>query len=170
MKRHRKQLSRPESLYWNPCHTYVLLSKNLSQSEFDARLPKLVEKHYPDYLKNTQSFYTQPLLDIHLRSDLGEEIEPQGNILYVNIFSAIAVFIILLACINFMNLSTSRSVNRAKEIGVRKALGAAQQKLILEKTLVLVTDQWRHSRIAEKTNRCDLFFEFCSQQGCDAKR
>ena len=118
-----------QSLYWNPCHTYVLLSEDLSQTEFDARLPELVEKHYPDRLKSSQSFYTQPLVDIHLRSDLGEEIEPQGDILYVNIFSAIAVFIVLLACINFMNLSTSRSLNRAKEVGLRKVLGAVRQQL-----------------------------------------
>ncbi|MCZ6818227.1 MAG: ABC transporter permease, partial [Calditrichaeota bacterium] len=118
-----------QSLYWNPCHTYVLLSEDLSQTEFDARLPGLVEKHYSDRMKSSQSFYTQPLVDIHLRSDVGEEIEPQGDILYVNIFSAIAVFIILLACINFMNLSMSRSVIRAKEVGLRKVLGAVRRQL-----------------------------------------
>jgi|APTNR8051073442_1049403.scaffolds.fasta_scaffold00003_366 putative ABC transport system permease protein len=75
-------------------------------------------------------FTTQPLVDIHLKSQLQDELEPNGNIEYVYLFSAIALFIVLLACINFMNLSTARSANRAKEIGVRKAVGALRNKLI----------------------------------------
>ncbi len=72
----------------------------------------------------------QPMLDIHLKSDLAEEISPNGNLQYVYIFVAIAVFIILIACINFMNLATARSANRAKEVGVRKTIGAFRSRLI----------------------------------------
>jgi putative ABC transport system permease protein len=75
-------------------------------------------------------FVTQPMLDIHLKSAFNDELEPNSSIEYVYLFSGISGFILLLACINFMNLSTARSANRAKEIGVRKAIGAMRQKLI----------------------------------------
>ncbi len=73
-----------------------------------------------------------PMLDIHLRSTLDEEILPGGNIQYLYIFGAIASFIILIACINFMNLSTARSANRAKEVGIRKAIGAFRSRLVIQ--------------------------------------
>jgi putative ABC transport system permease protein len=68
--------------------------------------------------------------DIHLYSHLDYEIEPGGDIKYVYIFSAIALFILLIACINYMNLATARSASRAKEVGMRKAVGALRQQLI----------------------------------------
>lgn len=76
------------------------------------------------------SFAAQPLYDIHLRSHFPDELEPNGNIEYVYLFSAVALFIVILACINFMNLSTARSANRAKEIGVRKTVGAMRSRLM----------------------------------------
>ncbi len=72
----------------------------------------------------------QPLTDIHLHSNYGREIEPNGNLAYVYIFSAIAFIILLIACINFMNLATARSTQRAKEVGIRKVLGAHRGLLI----------------------------------------
>lgn len=71
-----------------------------------------------------------PLTDIHLHSDKLGDLEANGDIKYVYIFSAIAIFILLLACINFMNLATARSANRAKEVGMRKVMGAVRQQLI----------------------------------------
>ena len=79
---------------------------------------------------NRFGFFVQPMLDIHLKSDLESEITPQGNIQYVYIFGAVALFILLIACINFMNLSTARSATRAKEVGVRKSIGAFRTRLI----------------------------------------
>ena len=75
-------------------------------------------------------FYLQPLTDIHLHSDLMGELEPNGDIKYVYIFSAIAAFILLIACINFMNLATARSAGRAKEVGIKKVLGSERTDLI----------------------------------------
>ena len=91
----------------------------LSQEEFKAK-------------GNSFGFFLQPMLDIHLRSDLGSELTPNGNIQYLFIFGAIAAFILLIACINFMNLSTARSATRAKEVGVRKSIGAMRSKLIIQ--------------------------------------
>jgi putative ABC transport system permease protein len=79
---------------------------------------------------NSAGFFMQPMLDIHLKSNLQEEIKPTGNIQYLYIFGAVALFIIIIACINFMNLSTARSANRAKEVGVRKSVGALRSKLV----------------------------------------
>ena len=81
---------------------------------------------------NSFGFFLQPLLDIHLKSDLGSELTPNGNMQYLFIFGAIAAFILLIACINFMNLSTARSATRAKEVGVRKSIGAMRSKLIVQ--------------------------------------
>ncbi|HCW08349.1 MAG TPA: hypothetical protein DGG95_13395 [Cytophagales bacterium] len=75
-------------------------------------------------------FSSFPLLDIHLRSQFNDELEPNGNIQYLYLFGAIALFIIVLACINFMNLSTARSASRAKEVGVRKTIGALRSRLM----------------------------------------
>jgi len=75
-------------------------------------------------------FQTQALTDIHLRSQIQNELEPNGNIRYLYLFGLIAAFIILIACINFMNLSTARAANRAKEVGVRKTIGGMRSRLI----------------------------------------
>jgi putative ABC transport system permease protein len=77
-------------------------------------------------------YYLSGLYDIHLYSETQEEIKPGGKIQYLYIFGAIALFIIFIACINFMNLSTARSANRAKEVGVRKSIGAQKNRLVLQ--------------------------------------
>ncbi len=79
---------------------------------------------------NTFKYFLQPLDDIHLYSDGYGGFQPGGDITYVYIFSAIAAFILIIACINFMNLSTARSANRAKEVGIRKVLGSIKSQLI----------------------------------------
>lgn len=89
-------------------------------------------------------FKSQAMTDIHLRSHLNDELEPNGNLEYVYLFSAIAGFILLLACINFMNLATARSAKRAKEIGVRKTVGALRGKLIGQ----FLTESFLYSIIA----------------------
>lgn len=122
---------------WNPCWTYILL-KNQENSQKDtdenaayieSKLPAFVQSHFGDDLKNTTKLLLQPLTDIHLYSTLDYEIDANGDIIYIYIFSVMAIFILLLAAINFMNLSTAKSSIRAKEILVRKMLGAAQYEL-----------------------------------------
>jgi putative ABC transport system permease protein len=81
---------------------------------------------------NALEYFVQPLTDIHLYSNLEEEIESNGSIEYLYLFGCIAVFITLLACINFMNLTTAQSASRAKEVAVRKAIGAQHNRLIAQ--------------------------------------
>ncbi len=118
---------------WNPCWTYILLQNQDTIQEdvnfIESQLNKFVKLHFGDDLKNTTKLLLQPLTDIHLYSALDYEIDTNGNIIYIYIFSVMAIFILLLAAINFMNLSTAKSSIRAKEILVRKMLGAAQYEL-----------------------------------------
>ena len=92
------------------------------------------EKSYDDWVAkgNHWSYYLQPVTDIHLNSHLDEEIEPNGNRTYVYIFFVIGVMILLIACINFINLSTARSSLRAREVGLRKVVGSSRKKLIFQ--------------------------------------
>ena len=124
--------------------TYLLLHPEATASALEDKLPELVYKYVGPEVEqfmgvSLESFddqggkygyFLQPILDIHLYSDLDHELEPNGDVTYVYIFAAIALFIILLACINFMNLATARSANRAKEVGIRKTLGSPRAKLI----------------------------------------
>jgi len=116
--------------YWNPAWTYVLLRENVEPSALEAQFPGFIEENWPDVIKAQSSLYLQPLTDIHLTSRLDFEIRPNSDILYVYVFSVIAVFVLLVACINFMNLATARSLRRSKEVGMRKAVGAFRGQLI----------------------------------------
>ncbi len=124
-----------ELMYGNVVWSYILLKEDYPVEELESQLPAFLEKHLNEaQKKRVMEFYLQPLRDIHLRSstDPFTEIEPEntGNITYIYIFSIIAFLILLVACINFMNLATARSANRAQEVGIRKVVGAAKQQLI----------------------------------------
>lgn len=150
--------SRSNSQQWtsNNFHTYVLLNAGTTGEEFRQKLPQLIEKYVgPQIMKYMNksleelaasgtrlNYHLQPLTDIHLYSQLGVELEANSDIKYIYIFSIIAIFLLVIACINFMNLSTARSANRAKEVGVRKVLGSFRSHLIkqflMESTLLTV--------------------------------
>lgn len=107
----------------------VLESKLMSWSRkffdvTDEEAQALIEQHY--------GFKLQPVTDIHLRSRLRWELEPNGNIEYVYILAAAALFTLIIACVNFMNLTTAKSAERAKEIGVRKTMGAFRSQLSIQ--------------------------------------
>lgn len=108
--------------------------KTLSEKNMGAELERYLGLTFEQFRAqgNNLGIMIQPMLDIHLHSNLDEEILPGGSIQYLYIFGAIALFIILIACINFMNLSTARSANRAKEVGVRKTIGAMRIRLIFQ--------------------------------------
>ena len=119
-----------QNWYWNPCWTYIKLAENVQPRQVEAVFPAMVAQYYPEQIKETTSMYLQPLTDIHLHSRLDYEIGPNSDVAYVYIFSVIAMFVLLIACINFMNLSTARSAQRAREVGVRKSIGALRFQLI----------------------------------------
>lgn len=110
-------------------HTFVQLKKGASAAELDKKITGIVKKYQP---KANMSVFLQPLTDVHLRSnfDYDEDNVRKESITYIYIFSFIALFILLIACINFINLSTARSADRAKEIGMRKVLGAYRSDII----------------------------------------
>lgn len=124
--------------------TYLKLKEGADPDALEAKFPELVERYaagqiesrmgvtFKDYTAagNGYNYFLQPIKDIHLHSNLRGEIKPNGNILYVYIFIIVAVFLLLIACINFMNLSTARSTDRALEVGMRKVLGAQKKQLV----------------------------------------
>ncbi len=119
--------------------TYLLLKKGTSQHWLDEKLVEFTRRHmggeeFDAWVAqdNYWEYYLQPITDIHLNSDLNGEFEANGNKTYVLMFSVISVIILLIACINFMNLSTAKSSLRAKEVGLRKVVGSSRSKLTLQ--------------------------------------
>ncbi len=117
---------------WNPdVYTYLLFPEGYQPDNFFAKLPPFYDKYikpFGDQVNAEMWFYLEPLADVHFHSRQ-ERDEPQGNIAYIYTFAGIGLAILLLACINYMNMATARSGSRGKEIGIRKVLGSTQQKL-----------------------------------------
>ena len=119
----------------NSFFTYLLLPAHYDPKNLEKQFPAFLDKHMADQYKGNKpsqltSLALQKLTDIHLYSHTDYEAEANGDMSRVYIFSAIALFILLIACINYMNLSTARSALRAKEIGIRKVIGARKKELI----------------------------------------
>jgi putative ABC transport system permease protein len=128
-------------------YTYLKLKKGTDYKAFEKNFDQYLNKYVLPEAKqllninsmdefrkagNLVAYSMMPLTDIHLYSDWAWELSPSGNIQYVYIFSAVALFILLIACINFMNLATARSANRAKEVGIRKVLGTEKHRLVFQ--------------------------------------
>lgn len=122
----------PTGWYWNPCWTYVLLDDNINPADLEAKFPEFVQKHLPAFVKDDVYLKLQALTDIHLKSHLQFEMEPNSSEANIYLFSGVAIFVLMIACINFMNLSTARSMNRAKEVGMRKAIGGQKHQLVTQ--------------------------------------
>lgn len=129
----------------NNFQTYIVLKKDVNPAVFTSNFSQVMEKYVMPQAKqfmeiqslsefekagNKLEYSLMPLKSIHLHSDRTAELGVNGNIQYVYIFAAIAIFILLIACINFMNMSTARSSSRAKEVGIRKVLGTERGTLI----------------------------------------
>jgi len=119
--------------YHRNLYTYIRLRENVSPDDLEAKLPAFLERHAGDQYREAGVSLRpslQPLVDIHLYSNRESEHEPNGDFRYVALFMAIAFLILIIACINFINLATARSEMRAREVGVRKVLGANRIQLI----------------------------------------
>jgi putative ABC transport system permease protein len=114
----------PKTWVWNPCWTYIVLAEGVGPEQLEANFPEYIRNFYYDAEQEAITMYLQNLPDIHLHSRLDYEIQPNGNFAYVVVLSIIAVFLLLIAAINFMNLSTATASTRAREIGIRKTSGA----------------------------------------------
>jgi putative ABC transport system permease protein len=128
----------------NNMYTYFLLRENASLSGVHKKFEELVDKYIgPEIEKfmgttleqvraqgGEYGYYTTKLTDIHLSSVSLGDLEPKGNIVYVYFFGGVGLFILMIACINFMNLSTARATGRAKEVGLRKTLGSLREQMI----------------------------------------
>ena len=138
-----EQLQRPVWLN-NFLYTYFILDEHTQLQAVEDKFPALIKKYVGPEVErfmgvtmeemNRQGgeygYFTTPLADIHLRARAIDGLEPAGNITYIYFFGGIGVFIILIACINFMNLSTARSAGRAKEVGLRKTLGSLRGQMV----------------------------------------
>jgi putative ABC transport system permease protein len=125
-------------------HTYLLLKENSNSNTLESKLPLIIEKYVSGDIEkvfgqsfaqfktsgNGYRYYLQPLTGIHLSSNLEGELKPNGNEKAISIFLLIAIFILVIACINFINLSTARSAERAREVGIRKTFGSERKALI----------------------------------------
>ena len=127
-------------------YTYLLLDKNADAKALQTKFPQLVEKYVVPEVQHDMGvslvearksiagfvFTLVPLESIHLHSNTKYELESNGDVQYVYIFSVLAAFILLLACVNFTNLSTARAVKRAREVGIRKVVGSVKNQLIFQ--------------------------------------
>lgn len=119
----------------NIFQTYVKLRDGSDPQVFESKLTPFLNRHGAADLKAlgvSKELFIQPVTDIYLKSSIGNEIAANGSITYLYIFGSIALFLLLIACINFMNLSTARSEKRAKEVGVRKVMGAVRHSLVYQ--------------------------------------
>jgi putative ABC transport system permease protein len=119
----------------NGYYTYLLLKNKNDINALQSKLPAFAERHIGEKMKEWKmkyDFILQPLTSIHLNSNRRYEIEPTGSSQYIFIFGTIGIFILLIAGINYMNLATARSVQRAKEVGVKKVLGAQKGQLVMQ--------------------------------------
>jgi putative ABC transport system permease protein len=116
-------------------YTYIQLAPGTDARKFESKLPTTVDKYLGQILEaigGSLVYFLQPLTRIHLYSKISGDIAAQGDITYIWLFSGIALFVLILACINFINLTTARSSSRALEIGLRKTIGGSKKSLLLQ--------------------------------------
>ncbi len=112
-------------------YTYVELKPGVKPEDIEKQLADFMLTKDKEFAES-RTYFLQPMQDIHLHSDLTSEIEANGDIMYIYVLSVVALIILLMACINYMNLSIAGSASRTKEIGIRKVVGAGRRQLIAQ--------------------------------------
>lgn len=128
--------------YWNPVWTYILLKPDADPRQLSEQLPFFVKKYYHPSVRDEAQLELQPITDIYLTSKSLYEIGVMSDIRYVYVFSIVSLAVLLMACINFINLTTAHSAERFKEIGMRKVMGAQRRSLIIQfisESLIMVS-------------------------------
>ena len=115
----------------NSYHTFIMLKEQGSSKLFEEKMVSLLEKHWV-HSDIPSTYYVSPLKELHLRDGINADIGVKGNARQLTIFGLVAILVLVLACINYMNLAIARSVKRAKEVGLRKAIGAEKRQLITQ--------------------------------------
>ncbi len=120
---------------WASAHfnTYLLLDKNTDFNKATSEINQLVSANSSNENTTHKNYFLQPLRDVHFKSaNIEGGLGKKGNIYYIYVFTIIALFVLLIACVNYINLTTARYANRAKEIGIRKVVGASKKTLITQ--------------------------------------
>lgn len=112
-------------------YTYVVLTKGATPDQVESKFPDLLKKNAPAWVAEKETLFLQPLTSIHLHSNRKDEITPNSNERYSYVLGTIAVFILFMACANFINLSTATQISRVKEIAIQKIMGASRKHLTL---------------------------------------
>ena len=128
--------------WWNNnFKTYIVLNEGVNPESLEAKFPDFIKAHvgegkddWDEWLAsgNNWEYFLQPLASIHLNSNLNGEFEANGNINYIYIFITAAILIVIIASVNFMNLSTAKSEQRSKEVGLRKVIGSGKSLLVFQ--------------------------------------
>ena len=113
-------------------YTYFLLGAEDNASLIEAKMPEFVSNHFAKHVGTQVEFFLQPLLDIHLHSNISNEIQANGDIKYVYVFAGLALLLMIIACINYVNLTTAFSFFRFKEVGISKVLGGHRGHLVIQ--------------------------------------
>jgi putative ABC transport system permease protein len=118
------------SVGWDSQYVYARLIPGADPKRMEATFPDFINKNLDFWKSTTFMMFLQPLQSIHLESNIGREFEANGSLIRIYTFSVIAVFILVIACVNYVNLTTARAMRRAKEVGMRKVLGAKRPDLL----------------------------------------
>jgi len=138
----KKGLKEYKNWVWNPCWTYILFKPGINPSEMEKQFPAFVKKHYPDFLQNQVTHELQSLKSIHLESHLDYEMAPNGNYWTLFIVAITGILILVIACINYINVTIAEIPLRLKEIAIRKIVGASPadiRKQVLYESLIIIT-------------------------------
>jgi len=126
-----REVERPWN-QWGDDLTYVLLKENTNVNTFHQKLDEILAQNAPEWITKKLSFLIDNITDIHWNTELRGDVGEKGNIIYIYVFLTASIFILLIACFNFINLSISKYMERMKEIGVRKVIGAKRVQLVAQ--------------------------------------